>query len=49
LPATPISSPEFLENLRGKDAVMGRYIGVRSGEGFESSRPLGVTGFDALF
>lgn len=49
LPATPISTPEFLENLHGKDAVMGRYIGVRSGEGFESSRPLGVADFDALF
>jgi len=48
-PPTPISSPEFLENLHGKDAVMGRYIGVRSGEGFESSRPLGVADFDALF
>lgn len=48
-PATPISSPEFLESLHGKDAVMGRYIGVRFGEGFESSRPLGVADFDALF
>ena len=48
-PMTPISSPAFLESLRGKDSVMGRYVGVQSGEGFESERPLGIVDFDSLF
>ena len=29
--------------VRGRDITMGRYIGVSSGEGFESRTPLGVT------
>lgn len=38
-PVTPISSPEFLQHLKSRDAAMGRLGGVQSGEGFESSRP----------
>lgn len=41
--ATPISTPEFMAVVRGRDLTMGRYIGVSSGEGFESRTPLGLT------
>lgn len=40
--ATPISTPEFMAVVRGRDITMGRYIGVTSGEGFESQTPLGL-------
>lgn len=40
--ATPISTPEFMAVVRGRDITMGRYIGVSSGEGFESQTPLGI-------
>ncbi len=33
-PYTPISSPEFLENIHGRCLEFGRRIGVRYGEGF---------------
>lgn len=41
--ATPISTPEFMAVVRGRDITMGRYIGVTSGEGFESQTPLGLS------
>lgn len=41
-PVTPISSKDFLDSLRGKDAVYGRYIGVAYAEGFNVSRVIGV-------
>ena len=40
--ATPISTPDFMAVVRGRDITMGRYIGVASGEGFESQTPLGL-------
>ncbi len=46
--ATPISTPEFMAVVRGRDITMGRYIGVVSGEGFESQSPLGLNDLDAL-
>jgi hypothetical protein len=45
---TPISTPEFLEILRGRDLTMGRSIGVLHGEGFESAVPIGIENLDAL-
>ncbi|GAB4377956.1 MAG: bacillithiol biosynthesis deacetylase BshB1 [Salibacteraceae bacterium] len=42
-PDSPISSKEFLETVRGRALQMGRYIRATYGEGFVSSRPLGVT------
>jgi bacillithiol biosynthesis deacetylase BshB1 len=45
---TPISTPEFLEILRGRDLMMGRSIGVLHGEGFESAVPIGIENLDAL-
>jgi bacillithiol biosynthesis deacetylase BshB1 len=42
-PATPISSLEFLEHLKSRDAAMGRLGGILKAEGFETSRPPVVT------
>ena len=41
-PDTPISSPEFLENLRGRALQFGRLIGATYGEGFTINRAVGV-------
>ncbi len=41
-PATPISTPEFLEALFAKMSIWGRAIGVRYAEGFTVSRYPGV-------
>jgi N-acetylglucosamine malate deacetylase 1 len=41
-PMTPISSPAFLNSIRGKDSVYGRYIGVSYAEGYNSARTVGV-------
>ena len=46
--ATPISTPDFMAVVRGRDITMGRYIGVASGEGFESRTPLGLDDLGAL-
>jgi bacillithiol biosynthesis deacetylase BshB1 len=48
-PQTPISSPEFLENLFAKMSIWGRAINVRYAEGFTTSRYPGVKDlFDLL-
>lgn len=41
-PETPISSPEFIEHVKGRDLSMGRPCGFSAGEGFEIRRPVGV-------
>ena len=41
-PMTPISSQSFLDSIRGKDAVYGRYMGVAYAEGFNVARTVGV-------
>lgn len=41
-PNTPISSQSFWELLTGKAQLMGRYAGYELGEGFVTSRPLGI-------
>ena len=41
-PMTPISSPEFLLALQGKDRVYGRLINVPYAEAFTSATPVGV-------
>ena len=41
-PMTPISSQSFLDSIRGKDAVYGRYMGVAYAEGFNVARTIGV-------
>ena len=48
-PMTPISSQAFLDAIRGKDAVYGRYIGVAYAEGYNVGRTIGVKDlFDLL-
>jgi len=42
-PDTPISSPEFIQFVESRLNQMGRYIKVKSGEGFTVDRPLGIT------
>jgi N-acetylglucosamine malate deacetylase 1 len=42
-PDSPISSPEFLEFIKAKCAGYGRYIQVKYAEGFNVSRPVGVS------
>ena len=41
-PVSPISSQSFLDSVRGKDSVYGRYIGCNYAEGFNVSRVMGV-------
>jgi N-acetylglucosamine malate deacetylase 1 len=41
-PKTPISSKEFLDSIKGKDSVYGRYIGVQFAEGFNVEKTIGV-------
>jgi bacillithiol biosynthesis deacetylase BshB1 len=47
-PATPISSPEFLQHLQARDVAMGRLVGVKLGEGFQVKRPPAVEGLGVL-
>ena len=42
-PVTPISSKDFLDSIRGKDAVYGRYIGAAYAEGYTVSKVVGVS------
>ena len=41
-PDTPISTPEFLNHVKGRDLAMGRPCGFEAGEGFEIMRPVGI-------
>lgn len=41
-PVSPISVPEFIPMLEGRDRGMGRLIGAAYGEGFTCARPPGV-------
>ncbi|MBK9272221.1 MAG: bacillithiol biosynthesis deacetylase BshB1 [Saprospiraceae bacterium] len=47
-PESPISSKDFLDFIKSRDKVMGRYIGVEYGEGFKVARPIGVRSFNGL-
>lgn len=41
-PETPISSKQFLEQVKGRSLQFGRMINAQYGEGFTIERPLGV-------
>lgn len=41
-PDTPISSESFIESIKAKDMVLGRFINAKYGEGFTVERFLGV-------
>lgn len=47
-PQTYISTPDFLESIIARARMMGKKIGVKYGEGFNSEKRIGVNGFDAL-
>lgn len=48
-PETPISCPSFFDALRGRNAMLGRQIGVEYAEAFTSARPVGIRDlFDLL-
>ena len=47
-PQTYISSPEFVEGIRGRALLLGKRIGVKYAEGFISEKILGVRSFDAF-
>lgn len=48
-PVTPISTPEFLDVIKAKNAIWGRAIGVKYAEGFTVNRYPGVNSlFDLL-
>ncbi len=47
-PQSYISSPEFLEFIKARAREMGHAIGVAFGEGFTSSRALGVRDFSSF-
>jgi len=47
-PETPISCPSFFEALRGRNAMLGRQIGVEYAEAFTVARPVGVRDLFAL-
>jgi N-acetylglucosamine malate deacetylase 1 len=44
-PETPISCPSFFEALRGRNAMLGRQIGVEYAEAFTLARTIGVRNF----
>lgn len=48
-PETPISMPSFFDALRGRNAMLGRQVGVQYAEAFTTSRPLGVQAFTDLY
>lgn len=41
-PATAISGPEFMDLVRSKHLIFGRYINSLAAEGFKVNRPIGV-------
>ncbi len=47
-PNTYISSPEFLQSITGRDAILGKRIGVRFAEGFLTDKMVGIQNFDAF-
>ena len=47
-PKTYISSPEFIEGIRGRAQLLGKRIGVKYAEGFISEKILGVKSIDAF-
>ena len=47
-PNTPISSPEFMEHVKGRAIAFGRLIGVKYGEGYTFERAVGVKDITTL-
>ncbi len=47
-PQTYISSPQFLDTVKSRDAMLGKRIGVEFAEGFISEKTIGISSFDAF-
>lgn len=47
-PQTYISSPEFLESVKGRSLMLGKRIGVKYAEGFLTKKTIGINSFDAF-
>lgn len=47
-PNTYISSPQFLETVKGRDMMMGKRIGVLYAEGYITEKTLGINNLDHL-
>jgi bacillithiol biosynthesis deacetylase BshB1 len=47
-PQTYISTPEFLESVIARARMIGKKIGVKYGEGYNTEKRIGVRSFDAL-
>lgn len=47
-PQTYISSPQFLDSIKGRDTMMGKNIGVQYAEGFITEKLLGIKSLDAF-
>ena len=47
-PSTYISSPQFLETVKGRDMMMGKKIGVLYGEGFITEKTVGISDFNHI-
>lgn len=48
-PSTPISTPEFLDNISGRAIQLGRLINVRYAEGLRTLKPTGVANLMDLY
>jgi len=47
-PQTYISTPDFLESVIARARMIGKKIGVKYGEGFNTKKTLGLSNFDSL-
>lgn len=47
-PQTYISTPGFLDNIVGRDKMLGKMVGVPYAEGFITQKKIGIGAFDAL-
>ena len=47
-PQTYISTPDFLESVISRARMMGKKIGVKYGEGFNSKKSIGIKNMDSL-
>jgi bacillithiol biosynthesis deacetylase BshB1 len=47
-PQTYISTPDFLDSVIARARMMGKKIGVKYGEGFNTKKNLGLQGFESL-
>jgi bacillithiol biosynthesis deacetylase BshB1 len=47
-PQTYISSPQFLDSVKSRAAMMGKRIGVGFAEGYLTKKTIGINSFDAL-